>query len=78
MFEALGARYFAVAGAEWTAAGDMGTGALQSSDTFFQAFHRAMAQGNVLQLRRMQSAGKSGAASAAALNQLWVFDQDPP
>lgn len=77
VFEALGARYFAVAGAEWTAAGDMGTGALQSSDTFFQAFHRAMAQGNVLQLRRMQSAGESGAASAAALNQLWVFDQIP-
>ena len=79
VFESLGARYFAVAGAEWTAAGDIGAGALQSSDTFFQAFHRTIAQGNVLQLRRMRPAdsAESGAASDAALNRLWVFDKIP-
>ncbi|MFM9842548.1 MAG: poly-gamma-glutamate biosynthesis protein PgsC/CapC [Dongiaceae bacterium] len=79
VFESLGARYFAVAGAEWTAAGGVAAGVLQNSDTFFQAFHRAMAQGNVLQLRRMQfpETGQPGAAPAAPLNRLWVFDQIP-
>jgi hypothetical protein len=80
LFRSIGARSLAVAGAEWTPTGDIGGSVLQDGSTFFQAFHRTMSQGNVLQLRAQRTASDAAAESVAAeaANALWVYDFIPP
>jgi gamma-polyglutamate biosynthesis protein CapC len=79
LFQSLGGRTLAVAGAEWTPAGDTGGGVLQNSDTFLQAFHRAMAGDDVLQLRAPPGDGDEPAAASpdTSRDQLWVYDVIP-
>jgi len=85
LFEQMRGRALAVAGAEWTATGAIGRSVLSGSDTFFQAFHRLLSDGNVLQLRAVPGqedealpAPTANADGGPPGNVLWIKDTLPP